>query len=82
VAYGDVVPFGGLWAVTAAVFLAHVGLALVFVANARYRSPIDPITWMLAAAAIAWLWRRGSAGRWAIFIIAGLNLAVRLFVQR
>jgi Dolichyl-phosphate-mannose-protein mannosyltransferase len=72
----------GLWAVTAAVFLAHVGLALVFVANARYRSPIDPITWMLAAAAIAWLWRRGSAGRWTIFIIAGLNLAVRLFVQR
>ena len=33
-------------------------------------------------AATQCMWRRGSASRWAIFIIAGLNLAVRLFVQR
>jgi hypothetical protein len=66
------------WLVVCTAVLAHVALGLLFVATPRYRAPIDPFVWLIAAAALVLLWRKGNAGRGAILLIVGLNVVVRL----
>jgi len=69
------------WLLVWSVMVAHIALGLMFVADPRYRSPIDPFTWLLAGAGIVLLWQKGMIGRTTIVALAGLNIAVRLFLQ-
>ncbi|MGD8414233.1 MAG: hypothetical protein PVF33_08365, partial [Candidatus Latescibacterota bacterium] len=66
------------WILVLSVVFTHVALGLVFVAYSRYRMPIDPFLWMLAAAAIVVLWDKGKTGRIVLVGVVGLNLLVRL----
>jgi peptidoglycan/LPS O-acetylase OafA/YrhL len=66
----------------AAVVLSQIALALATVPWGRYRYPIEPFLWPLAAAAGVMMWQRGWAGRALGLSILALNAAVALLVQR
>ena len=61
-----------------AVIGSQVLAALVFVPWPRYRAPIDPFLYLLAAAGLVFLWKWGSRGRWTIAALFGVNLLALL----
>jgi hypothetical protein len=61
-----------------AVIISHFVALLAFVPWPRYRTPIDPFLYLLAAAGLVYLWKRGGAVRWVIPALLGINLLALL----
>ncbi len=70
----------GRWAAWTllAVTISQLVALLAFVPWPRYRTPIDPFLYLLAAAGLVYLWKRGGAVRWAIPALFGVNLLALL----
>jgi len=65
--------------VVAAVLVSQTAVALLTVPWARYRLPMEPFLWPLAAAASLRLWEAGTPGRAALASILVLNAAALAF---
>lgn len=61
-----------------AVILSQLAAGLAFVAWPRYRTPIDPFLYLLAAAGLVYLWKRGRSARWAIAALFAVDLVAFL----
>jgi hypothetical protein len=65
--------------VIAAVLVSQTAVALLTVPWARYRLPMEPFVWPLAAAASVRLWDGGPAGRATLAAILGVCVALLAF---